>query len=412
MTKIQTVIASIILSCFIIFVPLVSADDLTMTTYYPAPSGNYQNLTVSTLVTTLNANVTGTLTAANFNPAIINTTGNVGVGGILNVTGDTQINGDLTVIGQSSLRGNTIVGVAGDLTSGHLTANNSATVYGLLDLHAPLGGPSVALTIAGNSTIGGNINMNTGNLTLTAGGVTVTAGNITLTAGSLTANGGVNTNILTASDQIIGNTLAIASKARIGNDLGGSPTLIAGTGADTIALAINGNTATSANWINSNGTSNFGMNFSVKRVAINTTAGNAAGDPILKIVYPSALTIEAAKTATLLELGSTSHFSTATDATARINGSLSVAYNATFKGEIKGYKGITVGSTADSCSSSILGKMEFRCTSSTPLGCTLRICAPTNGSTGYSWQSVGTWTNSSGGCTTCAIQEDSPVAID
>ena len=413
MTKIQTVIASIILSCFIVFVPFVSADDLTMTTYYPAPSGNYQNLTVSTLLTTLNANVTGTLTAANFNPASINATGNIIVGGTLGVTGATTLS-NLTVTGTSTLQGNTTVGISGNNASGHLIAYNDATVHGILDLHAITIESSSALTVTGNSSFDGNIIIDPGNLTLNTGGVTLTVGNITLTAGRLTANGGVFTSTLAATGSITGaTTLDITGQTRIGNTLAGHPysevALLPGTGPGTIALAPYGNIAMVSNWVNSTGASNYGMNFGTKRIGINITAPAANTAPVLLIRWPSNFgSIGDARVSPLLELGArTGYFTNATDATARINGTLAVSDNSTFGGIVKAYKGVTIGDADGSsvtCTPALYGTLSYACLAVTPASCQLKICAPcTTGvpagcpGNGAQWATIFTSTANGGG---------------
>ena len=84
----------------LIWLPLCSADELVLTTYYPAPNGQYFNMNVSNLLTANNVDVTGTLTVAT-----------------LRVTGNLTVDGTLSVQLTSQLMGNVGVGQHLRLTS-------------------------------------------------------------------------------------------------------------------------------------------------------------------------------------------------------------------------------------------------------------------------------------------------------
>ena len=372
--------------------PAVLGDDLSMTTYYPAPSGNYQNVAVTTLVTTLNATVTGTLTALNanvgtliattFNPANLNATGDVNVGGILTVTGDTSL-ASLTVAGTSRLLGDTTIGKSGDAASGHFTAFNKATVNGLLDLYAGYGDP-LALTAAGNSSFTGNM---------------AVSGTTTLT-GLLIANGAIKTTDLTVTGGMTLNDLTVSSYARVGNSLayniaGSNVAFIPGSGAGTVALGLNGNIATNTtNWINAIGRSNQGMNFSDTRVGLNVAASTVTSGPTFKIVYPTNLvgTWSEKRQAKLLEVGLSSDFSNAIDSTVRVNGTLSVADKSSFGKDVTVYSGITIGDAAAAgmtCTAATYGTLSYSCQAVSPIRCDLKICAPCNNAGSCSGQGNG-----------------------
>ena len=126
------------------------ADELVLTTYYPAPNGQY-----------LNMNVSGTLTAATV-----------------------SVTGDLTVVGQSTLGGNTSIGGNLDMTGGSISNVTTLATSGNVSVGGTLG-------VAGNVSIGGNLDMTGGSISNVT--TLVTSGNISV-GGALAASGNITTN--------------------------------------------------------------------------------------------------------------------------------------------------------------------------------------------------------------------------
>ncbi len=120
----------------LIWLPLCSADELVLTTYYPAPNGQYFNMNVSNLLTANNVDVTGTLTVAT-----------------LRVTGNLTVDGTLSVQLTSQLMGN--VGVGAAPSAYKLQVTGTADVTGATTLRSTLdvtGATTLASTLRVNGT--------------------------------------------------------------------------------------------------------------------------------------------------------------------------------------------------------------------------------------------------------------------
>lgn len=108
-----------------------SSDELVLTTYYPAPNGQY-----------LNMNVSGTLTAATV-----------------------SVTGDLTVVGQSTLGGNTSIGGNLDMTGGSISNVSTLATSGNVSVGGALAAngnitTNGTLRAAGNIETGGSSHVN------------------------------------------------------------------------------------------------------------------------------------------------------------------------------------------------------------------------------------------------------------
>ncbi len=148
----------LILSCLMILTPFyVYAANDTLTTYYPAPQGNYDKINANTLTVATSTTLKGTT----------DITGNTTLG-TANGTNTTQINGTANV------SGNTILGTNGINTT---QINGAATVSNGLTVSA--GGLGVN---AGGISIKGNANLGTinGNDITTINGNTIVIGNVVI----------------------------------------------------------------------------------------------------------------------------------------------------------------------------------------------------------------------------------------
>lgn len=396
----RVVILSTLICLGMLLTPSVfAAENLQVTTYYPSPSGTYQNLNVADTLTVQ------TLSVNNFSSNTLTAIQNLGVGtfGVIGTTlsvgGLLSANGGLTVGNNFATTLTGILNANGGANVTDLTVSNdaefvgalqadggatifSAIVMGGLDtdtLHASSDAAiDGAATITGIATLGSDLTV--------AGAETVT--------GLLTANGGLAVNgSLTLTDLTVTNT------ATVGN------LLTVGKNGKAKALDVKGNLAMNSFYISGDAaTPDIGMSFSNDgRAALNTPAvtapdaGTGATIPVLDI-QPSPVTSGVyAKDRILLRVGpdSDSAFDvahTATNATARINGTLSVANSGVFGGGVKAAKGILIGATAAPAGTtlnqleaglpipmhSMYGAMVFQCTTSGPT-CALFIIVPCSG---------------------------------
>ncbi|MDE1920070.1 MAG: hypothetical protein KGI24_01330 [Candidatus Omnitrophica bacterium] len=172
----------VFLSCLMALTPLYAATQ-TLTTYYPAPNGNYLNLTVNqvfTLVATAACSYSGT---------------NVGVadiGGVFEIcdssgtypiTKNDLWTGNGTIIYPTSSTQNVVVGATTDPAGTALYVSGTADITGA----TTIGGAatlSSSLSVATTATVGGLASLN--------GGLSVTG--TASVSGLATLNGGVQVN--------------------------------------------------------------------------------------------------------------------------------------------------------------------------------------------------------------------------
>ena len=229
----------------------VSADEMVLTTYYPAPNGQYVDMGVAGTLTGNNITMTGgitgaTLTASSANPSIslitsgttnfsVNASGNTVISGTL-TAGNTTVNGTLSTTGNVSIGGNldmtsgsisnvTTLGTSGNVSvGGALSTAGNASIGGNLDMTSGAISNVTTLGTSGNVSIGGNLDMTSGaisNVTTlttsgnaTLGGFT-TVGNTTV-GGNLDMTSGAISNVTTlgtSSNVSIGGSLDMTSGA-------------------------------------------------------------------------------------------------------------------------------------------------------------------------------------------------------
>ena len=131
------------------WLPFSSADELVLTTYYPAPNGQYFNMNVSNLLTAEDVIVNDTLTV-----------GTLIVTGDLSVGRDLSVTRNLSVTGTSQLMGN--VGVGAAPSAYKLQVNGTADVTGATTLRSTLDVTGATLLnstlrVNGTSQLMGNV---------------------------------------------------------------------------------------------------------------------------------------------------------------------------------------------------------------------------------------------------------------
>ena len=247
----------------------VSADEMVLTTYYPAPNGQYVDMGVAGTLTGNNITMTGgitgaTLTASSANPSIslitsgttnfsVNASGNTVISGTL-TAGNTTVNGTLSTTGNVTIGGNldmtsgsisnvTTLGTSGNVSvGGALSTVGNASIGGNLDMtngsisnvttlgtsgNVSVGG---ALSTVGNASIGGNLDMTSGaisNVTTlgTSGNVSI-GGNLDMTSGAIS-----NVTTLTASGKMYAQTPTSSDPANTVATKGYVDTVAGGGGA-------------------------------------------------------------------------------------------------------------------------------------------------------------------------------------
>jgi hypothetical protein len=165
----------------------VSADEMVLTTYYPAPNGQYLDMNVSGTLTANILNVTGILTVQNL---IVNQTstltGNVGIGKAPSLTHKMDVLGSVNLSSTLGVMGN--VGIGAVPSAYRLEVTGTANVTGATTLRSTLGVTGAAilsgtLSVAGTSALVGNVS---------AGGTLTANGNIS-TNGTLRSAGNIET---------------------------------------------------------------------------------------------------------------------------------------------------------------------------------------------------------------------------
>ena len=333
-TPIQTFLTLTLLFCGMNFTAPVMADDLKMTTYYPSPSGNYENLTINTLLTVNNnATIAGTLTAGTCTPNNLPVTTDRTVGNTATITGAFIANGGATVTGGLSANSATITGnfiTSGTATiAGDVTANGNATIAGLL---TALNGKITGNLTAATASITGVLTAGTFNtVDINASGNVGIAGTLNVTH-ALTADGGAT---LTAGNLKISSGSMVVSNGDVG---------------------VNGIVAS-------------------RQVLINAAC---ASDGATLCAIPSTLS----ETTTVVRIGSDtpggSFVNNSTSANLRVNGTLSVGNNAAFGAAVRAYKGISLGNNPAACSSDYYGTLRYR---SSGQDYYVEVCTPCNNTT-------------------------------
>jgi Chaperone of endosialidase len=209
MRKLPVIIYSIA-GCFTILTSAYAATQ-TLSTYYPAPQGNYKNMTVNNVLTMQN-NAAACVASASNPVEILNDAGVLdlcstngisylsaqpfSVAGAFTCSGLLTAGGGITMTGTFTAGGLSIVSSSGNLTtSGALSVANGITMTGGT---FTAGGLTITessgnLTTSGALSVANGITMTGG--TFTAGGLSIvestgiltTSGGIKLTGGSLTA---------------------------------------------------------------------------------------------------------------------------------------------------------------------------------------------------------------------------------
>ena len=211
----------------------VSADEMVLTTYYPAPNGQYVDMGVAGTLTGNNITMTGgitgaTLTASSANPSIslitsgttnfsVNASGNTVISGTL-TAGNTTVNGTLSTTGNVTIGGNL------DMTSGSISNVTTLGTSG----NVSVGG---ALSTVGNASIGGNLDMTNGSISnvttlgtsgnVSVGGALSTVGNASIGGNLDMTNGSISnvTTLGTSGNVSVGGALSTVGNASIGGNL-------------------------------------------------------------------------------------------------------------------------------------------------------------------------------------------------
>lgn len=130
----RLIVVGVLLLCV---APELGSESVTLSTYYPAPSGVYTQMITTN--NTFLARDGGNVGIGNAAPTqkldvtgSANVTGNIAVGGNADVTGNANITGNAAVTGSASVAGNVTIG--GGAGRGYVLINNTNTGCGQWDV--------------------------------------------------------------------------------------------------------------------------------------------------------------------------------------------------------------------------------------------------------------------------------------